>query len=162
MRANFKELKQKTGVSGKMFADIYKAWKRMTYRCYNPSNASYHNYTSKGIDVCDEWKGSFEPFLIWAIESGWKEGLSLDRIDNDKGYSPSNCRWATAKDQARNRGTCIYLTHNGITKCLMEWCEEFGVPHYLPLNRINRGCKDFDKLFAKVDYRTGGELYFRH
>ena len=147
------------GLSSDDYHRLYQAWRRMLYRCYNPKNPSYKWYHGR-INVCTEWKYSFENFLLWAIENGWEPGLSLDRVDNDGDYSPSNCRWATAKQQARNRSSCVYLTHNGVTKTLMEWCEEYGVPHYLPLNRLRRGCSDFDTLFCKTDLRSGGVLHY--
>jgi len=153
-------LRVSVGLSSKEYAKLYQSWKRMINRCYDPNNASYRHYRKKGVEVCIEWKYSFENFLRWAIEHGWSEGLSLDRIDNNGDYSPNNCRWATSKTQARNRDSCIYLTHNGETKSLIEWCEVFGVPHYLPCNRIRRGCTDFDEIFSKVNRQTGGGLYY--
>lgn len=152
-------LREYVGLSSDDYNSLYQAWRRMLYRCYNPKNPSYQRYHGR-INVCTEWKYSFENFLRWAIENGWESGLSLDRVNNDGDYSPSNCRWATAKQQARNRSSCVYLTHNGVTKTLMEWCEEYGVPHYLPLNRLRRGCSDFDTLFCKTDLRSGGVLHY--
>ena len=156
----YRGLRESVGLSSKEYASLYQDWKRMLNRCYDPNNASYKHYNGKGIEVCTEWKYSFENFLRWSIEHGWSYNLSLDRIDNDGDYLPKNCRWATSKVQARNRSTCIYLTHDGETKSLIEWCEMYGVPHYLPLNRLNRGCTDFDTLFCKVDLRTGGGLHY--
>lgn len=153
-------LRASVGLSSKDYAKLYQSWKRMLNRCYDPNNASYRHYRKKGIEVCVEWKYSFENFLRWSIENGWKAGLSLDRIDNSGHYSPQNCRWATSKTQARNRDSCIYITHNGETKSLIEWCEIFGVPHYLPYNRIRRGKTEFEEIFAKVNFTTGGDLYY--
>lgn len=155
-----KGLKEKVGLSSQEYSSLYESWRRMKSRCYNPKNPSYHRYAERGIEVCAEWKYSFENFLIWSLENGWDLALTLDRIDNDCDYSPNNCRWATWKTQGRNRSSCVYLTHNGETKSLIEWCEIFGVPHYLPSNRLNRGCEDFEQLFSKVDLRNGGELHY--
>lgn len=157
---SYKGLRKKVGLSSEEYARLYGSWKRMNNRCYDPNNPSYLHYSSNGIEVCTEWKYSFENFLLWSLENGWKPGLTLDRIDSTGDYSPTNCRWANWKTQGRNRSTCVYLTHNGETKCLIEWCEIYGVPHYLPLNRLNRGCTDFEQLFSKVDLRTGGELHY--
>lgn len=157
---SFKGLRQSVGLSSHEYDSIYRAWKRMLNRCYDTNNASYQHYHAKNIEVCTEWKYSFENFLRWSLEHGWCLGLTLDRIDNNGGYAPHNCRWTTSKVQARNRSTCIYLTHNGETKSLIEWCEIFGVPHHLPLNRLRRGCNDFDKLFCKIDLRSGGDLHY--
>lgn len=153
-------LRQEVGLSTKDYDRIYKSWKRMLNRCYDSNNASYCHYRSRGIEVCVEWRYSFENFLRWAISNGWKPQLTLDRVDNEGDYEPLNCRWATSKTQARNRSTCVYLTHNGETKTLIEWCEIFGVPHYLPSNRIRRGCTNFDEIFSKVNRVTGGDLHY--
>lgn len=153
-------LRDKLGLSSSDYKKLYQAWQRMNRRCYDPNNASYEHYRKRKIEVCEAWKNSFEPFAIWAIQSGWDSKLSLDRINNEGNYEPTNCRWADTKTQGRNRSSCIYITHNGETKSLIEWCETFGIPHYLPLNRINRGYTDFFKIFAKVDYRTGGVLHY--
>lgn len=80
-------------------------------------------YSAKGITVCDEWLGKegIDNFLNWAKRSGWKPGLTIDRIDNNSGYSPKNCRWATKFDQARNQSSNVYFTIEGVSLCLTEW-----------------------------------------
>ena len=75
----------------------------MKERCYNYSAINYKNYGGRGITICTEWLHDFKAFRDWALSHGYQEGLSIDRIDNDKGYSPDNCRWATAKEQRHNR-----------------------------------------------------------
>ena len=126
---------------------------RMIRRCYYEKDTSYKHYSSRGITVCNEWLESSDKFVRWAIANGWKSGLSLDRIDNGKGYSPSNCRWATPKQQANNRSTNICFSHDGETKTMAEWCDEFGIPWYLAYNRWARGERNFNELFANVDKR---------
>lgn len=81
---------------------IYRIWNGMKNRCNNPNSCNAHYYYERGITVCKEWE-SFEVFYEWAQKSGYRDDLSIDRIDNDKGYEPQNCRWVSAKEQAHNR-----------------------------------------------------------
>ena len=82
---------------------LYSVWHNMKQRCGNTRNPAYKDYGGRGIQVCPEWAGSFESFAEWALSSGYSPSLSLDRINNDRGYFPENCRWATPKEQANNR-----------------------------------------------------------
>ena len=82
---------------------LYSVWDGMKQRCTNPNHAEYRRYGGRGVTVCNEWKNSFIDFYNWAMTNGYKENLSIDRINNDGNYEPSNCRWATALMQANNR-----------------------------------------------------------
>lgn len=82
---------------------LYRLWSQAKQRCTNPHNDSYYNYGERGIRMCDEWLNDYTAFHEWAMANGYNDKLSLDRIDNDKGYSPDNCRFVTAKEQCRNR-----------------------------------------------------------
>ena len=114
----------------------YNIWNHIISRCTKPSYASYKNYGARGIDVCERWL-KFENFLA---DMGKKpEGMSIDRIDNNKGYSPENCRWATHTEQTRNQRSNFLITINGETKCLAEWCEISGVNYSAARGRIKRG-----------------------
>src|SRR5215510_2760970 len=113
---------------------VYKTWRSMKERCLNPKNPSYKCYGGRGIKICERWL-SFENFLA---DMGDKPlGLTLERKDNNGDYTPENCYWATAKEQARNRGTNRYLTYNGITKTLTEWAEEKGMSPAALARRLN-------------------------
>jgi hypothetical protein len=105
---------------------IYWAWKAMKQRCCNPRCQAFRNYGARGITVCKEWE-SFEPFCRWAIENGYAEGLELDRIDNEKGYSPENCRWISRRKNINNRRNTTLLTVNGVTRPRTEWEKIAGI-----------------------------------
>ena len=98
----------------------------MISRCENPNNNRYYVYGLKGISVCDDWRNDFMSFYNWAINNGYSDDLSIDRIDNDKGYCPSNCRWTTRKVQMNNRSNSRNISYNGTTMTLKQWSEYFG------------------------------------
>ena len=108
----------------------------MIWRCYRKEHSSYKYYGGRGIKVCDEWQ-KFEPFYQWALNTGYSEKLTLDRIDNEGNYEPSNCRWATPKEQANNRRVNRLVTFNGETKTVTEWAELLGVTHQAMSERLN-------------------------
>ena len=98
----------KHGMSG---TRLYKVWKSMLQRCLNPSNKNYSRYGGRGISVCSEWRSDFLSFYDWAIANGYDDTApfqecTIDRIDNDKGYSPDNCRWCDQKTQNKNKSRC--------------------------------------------------------
>lgn len=99
---------------------LYKNWNGMIERCSNPNRDSYDRYGGRGIRVCAEWR-QFEPFLEWAMSSGYRPGLQIDRRDNDGDYEPANCRWVTDSENKRNTSQNHMLTAFGETKCLTDW-----------------------------------------
>lgn len=117
---------------GKTSDKLYKIYYSMINRCANESNKNYHNYGGRGIKICDEWANDFVIFYDWSIANGYKEHLSIDRIDVNGNYEPSNCRWATTKEQGNNKRTNINITYGGKTLNLSQWAKIFGVK-YLPL-----------------------------
>lgn len=120
----------------------------MLNRCYNANHKYYNRYGGRGITVCDEWKNNFQAFYDWAISNGYRDDLTLDRKDNDNGYSPENCRWTTKKEQSNNRENNIVITYNGKTQTLSQWAEEIRIPYHKLLVRIKRGWS-VERAFTK-------------
>lgn len=119
---------------------IYCIWKNMRQRCSttNKKSRDYRDYVLRGIKVCDEWQNSFEAFYEWAMANGYNDQLSIDRIDNDGNYELSNCRWTTNTGQQRNRRKTVYLTYNGETRALSEWCEMYGLKFKTCYGRLHQ------------------------
>lgn len=114
----------------------------MKRRCYNPEEKFYKDYGGRGIKACDEWmdkKEGHSNFQKWAVENGWEEGRSIDRIDVNGNYEPNNCRWATPEEQANNRRNNNYVTINGVTKTTSEWARQIGISQNAFTGRINSG-----------------------
>lgn len=110
--------------------DFYHTWKGMMQRCYNDKNTNFKRYGALGISVCDDWHDA-GTFIKWAKDTiGQKScDMSLDRIDNAKGYSPENCKWSTRTEQTRNRRNTVFWTINGIKKPLGEWCDIYKMDY---------------------------------
>lgn len=98
-------------------------WRNMIARCYNPNSKSYKNYGAKGITVCDSWKNDFKIFEKWAYKNDYSDNLTLDRIDNSKGYEPINCRWVSYKKQNNNRTNNVLWDYKGETHTISEWAD---------------------------------------
>lgn len=114
---------------------LYHIWIAMKGRCFNKKNK---RYGGRGITVCPEWSESFEAFRDWALANGYRDNLTLDRKDNDGNYEPSNCRWATQKEQQNNRSNNIMLTYNEKTQTITQWAEELGMNIEMLYGRINK------------------------
>jgi hypothetical protein len=105
---------------------LYRVWDSMIRRCHNSDHTAFRNYGARGITVCAEWR-DYRNFKAWADASGYTQGLTIDRMDNDHGYSPENCRWATRKQQQNNRRCCVYVEHDGQRLTLTQWSELLGL-----------------------------------
>lgn len=122
----------------------------MKQRCTNERSDTYHSYGGRGIHVCDEWL-DFENFRDWAFDSGYEPGLTIDRINNNDGYYPGNCRWADRRTQANNRRTNRFVTYGGDTHTIAEWARLFEISYQKLLGRVNRGdMRDFEEYFGDV------------
>ncbi len=128
---------------------LFNIWRNIKERCENRNYKTYGNYGGRGITLCDEWQ-SFESFYEWAIDNGYEKGLSIDRIDVDGNYEPSNCRWATPKQQARNRRSTVFIEHNGEKRSLAEWAEILGVRFNTLQWRYYNGWSAEETLYGKA------------
>lgn len=118
---------------------LYRIWTGIKNRCYNPKQDNYAYYGGKGVTVCDEWIQSFDAFYDWAINNGYHESLTIDRIDVSGNYCPENCRWITAEEQSLNRTDNLVISFNGKSQTLKEWSKEVGIAYSCLLYRIDSG-----------------------
>lgn len=118
---------------------LYYIWQGMIRRCHNPNAKDYRHYGARGISVCNEWKEDFTIFRAWAFDNGYGDELSIDRIDGDGNYEPSNCRWATKGVQTTNRKTSVIIEHDGKTMCLKELAETIKVPYSTVRGKYRNG-----------------------
>lgn len=118
--AENKRRKEELGLKRYIDSPLYGLFTSMHTRCHNRNNNNYQNYGGRGITVCDEWcgKDGFYNFLKWSLENGWSYGLTLDRVDNDKGYSPDNCRWTSWEVQRINKRNIKLYTYKGVKMCI--------------------------------------------
>lgn len=119
----------KHGMSGHTLSNKFN---KMKSRCYNPKDKRYNDYGGRGITICKEWLSDGSKFYTWALENGYKDGLQIDRIDNDKGYSPDNCRFVSQLLNSRNRRDTIFVELDGVKMAATEASERLGFnPRYL-------------------------------
>lgn len=129
---------------------IYKIYQGVLNRCNNKNNYSFEHYGGRGIMVCDKWSGEhgFENFYKWAIENGYSEELTIDRIDVNGNYEPDNCRWVDMKAQANNRRNNVSIMYNGKNQTLAQWSEELGINFYTLYARIEKNNWDVERAFT--------------
>lgn len=137
------------GTHHKRNTRIYNTWAGVKSRCFNPNDKrSYKNYGGRGITMCDEWKNDFTAFYNWAMANGYKEGLTIERIDVNGNYEPSNCKWITLKEQERNRRDTIYLIRNGEKDSLANWADRLDMSYDLLYSRYKKRTSWFKRNFA--------------
>jgi hypothetical protein len=127
---------------------LYWVYYAMLQRCYHKNCSHYARYGGRGITICDEWRNDNTAFYRWALANGYREGLTLDRIDNNGGYTPDNCRWVSARTQNNNTSKCVYITYKGETHTMQEWANITGINYSCLRNRHQRG-ESADRLLSK-------------
>ena len=115
---------------------IYNIYWHMIRRTENPKSKDYHLYGARGIKICDEWRNDYESFEKWSLENGYADNLTIDRKDNFKGYCPSNCRWATRKEQSENKRNTIHVKYNGENVTISELSRLSGISSNILGSRI--------------------------
>ena len=123
-------------VHGLSYTRIYRILKGMIQRCENPNHDNYPRYGGRGISVYPAWRSDPKKFVRWSTKHGYRDGLTIDRINNNKSYSPENCRWNDPLTQARNRGNNHSITWRGKTKTVAEWSEITGIKYHTINKRI--------------------------
>ena len=133
---------------------LYRIWKDMRRRCRNANRTDYCLYGGRGITVCEEWQ-NYETFRDWAKENGYSDSLSIDRIDFNGNYEPSNCRWVTLNAQSSNTRQNVFVEINGEVKTLSEWANYAGLPASTVFTRYRDGVRGVDLIGEKKITMTG-------
>lgn len=133
---------------------LYRIYNKMKERCYHPKNDNYKWYGGKGVTICKEWLDKPETFISWALSHGYADNLTIDRIDGNKNYEPSNCRWVTIKEQQKNRCNTVYVVYKGKRMPLVDASELSGIKRATLALRLKKGLIG-DELFKEV--RKGGK-----
>jgi hypothetical protein len=128
---------------------LYEIWNGIKARCNRKNHRAYEDYGGRGIKVCPEWNNDFKDFCEWAMKNGYEEDLSIDRIEVNGDYEPSNCRWTTVQEQSRNRRSNVKIEINGEIKTITEWSEISGISYSTLRNRWKKGWPT-DQLFTPV------------
>lgn len=135
---------------------LYRIWVGMRERCNRPSHRAYQWYGARGIEVCEGWADSYSIFRRWALANGYRADKSIDRINNDLGYSPENCRWSTVKQQARNKRLAtshLVVEFGGEKMPLFEASKRCRIGYTTLVKRYHAGLRG-DRLFAKPRMHT--------
>lgn len=146
---HYEEHTKRQTTHGMSKTSIYSIWSGMINRCYNEKSSDWYLYGGRGVKVCKQWKCNFQNFFA-DMGSTYKEGLAIDRKDTNWNYEPSNCRWATQKQQQRNRRNNRNLTFKGKTMCIAAWAEEIGIKISTLGMRLQNGWSIERALITKV------------
>lgn len=144
------ELQKMSTKHNSSYTRLYKIYGSIKTRCYRKTAINYYLYGGRGITMCDEWLNDFMTFKRWALENGYNDTLTIDRIDTNKGYCPENCRWATMKEQQNNRRNNNFINFNGERHSMSEWGRITGIGGYNIYNRLQDGWSIEDALTKPV------------
>lgn len=134
---------------GKCHTKLCQVYYSIRKRCYNKKCKEYKYYGARGIVICTEWLNCFQAFYSWAMDNGYKEGLTIDRINVDGNYEPGNCRWVGRTTQNRNMRKNIYLTYNNRSQIMKDWARELNINYSTIKARHLKGWSDEECLFGK-------------
>ena len=138
--------------------ELYKRFMKMVERCENPNCKAYENYGARGIRVCDEWKNNFVSFYNWAMANGYRDDLTIERINVNGNYCPENCKFIPLSEQAKNKTNNVWITYNGETHYLAEWSRIIGLNAQTIRNRLKKyGYDNLDKVL--ITRRYNGTIY---
>lgn len=134
---------------------LYGRWRKMKARCYDPKQYGYHRYGGRGIGICQEWDQDYSAFEAWAFSSGYRPELQIDRIDNDKGYSPDNCRWVPSKVNANNKSDTIRITVRGESLTLSDAMGRYNLTRRALVHRLKLGLSGEALIAPIAPWRSG-------
>lgn len=141
-----KRIQESNTKHGMSHTKLNHTYRHIKDRCLNQNCASYENYGGRGIKICDDWKNDFSAFAEWAMLHGYEEGLTIERIDNDGDYEPSNCKWIPKSEQPKNRRTCRYVELDGEKHTISEWARITGINRGTLSDRLKRGWTPYEAI----------------
>lgn len=156
MKDRIKETNSTHGCTKKR---IYKIYRGILNRCKTTRQKDYKNYKGKGIEVCEEWankESGFLNFYEWSMSNGYSDDLTIDRINSNGNYEPSNCRWATMLVQLNNTNRNHYITYKGETKTMAQWARHFGMNYGTLSMRLNRYKMSFEQALERHRKQQNG------
>lgn len=136
---NKENVRKRQTAHGSSRSRLYRTWQSMKDRCYREKHRQYKNYGGRGITVCDEWRDNYAAFEEWAIANGYHDDLTIERIEVNGNYEPSNCKWATNKEQQNNRRNNHFLSYAGKTQTIAQWAGETGLDWMVIYDRVRNG-----------------------
>lgn len=147
--------------TAKFMKRLSRIFYEMKQRCYSKNNPAYKYYGAREIKICKEWLDDIDNFKKWALANGYKENLTIERIDVNGNYEPSNCKWITKTQQGYNKTNSRLYTIDGETKCLSQWCNYYNIDYFVVIGRLRRGTPIVEALTKPIDKTRRNKLYKR-